>query len=114
MAVCLQMGTILLSHLLETAMIEVPQLPEPGRLGKRGGRGSKVETKLEHAFTHDVSWQNPARVPETRKGGTTGGPVRRYGVISAHPEVLKVMLDGTGVRMLPNLRSAELSIRELS
>eukprot|EP00873_Tetraselmis_striata_P001229 jgi/Tetstr1/421493/TSEL_012441.t1 len=93
-----RMGTILLSHLLETAMIEVPQLPEPGRLGKRGGRGSKVETKLEHAFTHDVSWQNPARVPETRKGGTTGGPVRRYGVISAHPEVLKVMLDGTGVK----------------
>lgn len=89
-----RMGTILLSMLLETAEIEVPVTPESGRPPVRG----RPKIKREPAFSHEISWTNPARMPETRKGGTTSGPVRRYGVISAHPEVLKAMLQGSGVK----------------
>jgi hypothetical protein len=94
------MGTILLSMLLETAEIEVPVTPESGRPPVRG----RPKIKREPAFSHEISWTNPARMPETRKGGTTSGPVRRYGVISAHPEVLKAMLQGSGVSAPHNLR----------
>mmetsp|Transcript_38411 Transcript_38411/g.108557 ORF Transcript_38411/g.108557 Transcript_38411/m.108557 type:complete len:1063 (+) Transcript_38411:418-3606(+) len=76
-----KLGSALVACLLQTAMVEVPEDPS-----RPGG-----PMRQEPAFRHSVEWSNPMNNRPQHY-------IRRYGVISAHPEVFNSLLKGASIR----------------
>lgn len=68
---------------------------------ERDKRGGKAATTLEPAFKHSIEWNNPNK---TQRGQHSSFQrIRKYGMVTAHPEVLKNMMEGINVS--PGVRS---------